>query len=415
VAHAFISYVRENSVVVDRLAAALRELGIDIWLDREQIAAGSRWRHAIRNAIREGTCFVACFSAEAQARNRTYYMNEELVEAIEELRLRPANRNWFIPVLLSPCEVPEMSIGAGDTLHSIQSVALYESWDAGVLRIAEAIEPISVAVKRYVDQLANQSARKRIAAADALGNMGPVAKESISALASALHDENATVQAAATQAIGKIGTPTSEILRTLKQLVAEGDYYVKSHASRVLAMIGDHEAIPLLVKNLDDNDARVRTTSARALGLLGSAAAIAAKPLIAALRDQDVQVRDAAASALKSMPNSSEAAIPELIRLLNDEDKWDRSKFEPPNGFGASDRVSAAMARGSLGERAHDAVPHLIESLFDSDSYLRRISAFVLGEIGGPSAVPALQRSSVEDQDPQVRDLASLALKKLKP
>lgn len=412
-AHAFISYVRENSAEVDRLAEALRNLGIDIWLDREQIAAGSRWQHAIRTAIRDGTCFIACFSAESKARDRTY-MNEELIEAIEELRLRPTTRNWFIPVLLSPCEIPEMSIGAGDTLHSLQFVALYEGWDTGVLRIAEAIEPIAVTVKRYVDQLADQSARKRIAAADALGNMGPVAKDSVPALANALHDENATVQAAVTQAIGKIGTSTSDILKTLKRLVAEGDYYVRRHAANVLGMIGDHEAIPLLIKNLSDNDLYLRASSARALGLLGDSAAIAATPLIGALQDQDLRVRDAAANALASIPNCSTDAIPQLIRLLNDEDQWDRSQFKPPYGHGASDRASAARALGAFGKRARDAVPHLLKSLFDSDSPVRCMSAYALGNIGDPSAIPALELALTEDENSQGRDLSSWALRKLK-
>ena len=42
--------------------------------------------------------FLACFSAKSVARTRTY-QNEELVLAIEELRLRPADRIWFIPAI----------------------------------------------------------------------------------------------------------------------------------------------------------------------------------------------------------------------------------------------------------------------------------------------------------------------------
>ena len=53
--HVFISYVRENQLEVDRLADDLRNAGVDVWLDREQIAPGRRWQRAIRTAIVDGT------------------------------------------------------------------------------------------------------------------------------------------------------------------------------------------------------------------------------------------------------------------------------------------------------------------------------------------------------------------------
>ncbi len=57
------------------------------------------------------------------------------------LRKRPTDRAWFIPVLLSECEVPARSIGAGETLQDIQWVALHHNWEEGVIRIATAIDP----------------------------------------------------------------------------------------------------------------------------------------------------------------------------------------------------------------------------------------------------------------------------------
>jgi hypothetical protein len=43
-------------------------------------------------------------------------MNEKLILVIEELRLRPNNKAWHFPVLLSKCEVPDYQIGIGKTL-----------------------------------------------------------------------------------------------------------------------------------------------------------------------------------------------------------------------------------------------------------------------------------------------------------
>lgn len=138
--HAFISYVREDSVTVQRLSEQLKAKGVDVWLDRESIRPGVRWKDAIRNAIRQGDFFISCFSDAYHKRMKTY-MNEELTLAIEELRQLPAQRVWFIPVLLCNCQIPDFNLGAGSTLRDIQGVALYENWDEGVNRILDVIRP----------------------------------------------------------------------------------------------------------------------------------------------------------------------------------------------------------------------------------------------------------------------------------
>jgi TIR domain len=107
----FVSYVRENAPEVQRLARDLRSYGIDVWIDKEQIPVGTRWADEIRKGISKGDFFMACFSQEYAAKNVSY-MNEELIQAIEQLRRRPTDRTWFIPVLFSPCEIPDRSIGA---------------------------------------------------------------------------------------------------------------------------------------------------------------------------------------------------------------------------------------------------------------------------------------------------------------
>src|SRR4051812_8885595 len=63
-AHVFISYLRENRDTIDRLANELRNRGVTVWLDRNNIDPGARWRDAIRKAIQSGNFFLACFSKE---------------------------------------------------------------------------------------------------------------------------------------------------------------------------------------------------------------------------------------------------------------------------------------------------------------------------------------------------------------
>lgn len=138
--HVFISYVRQDSKPVERLCNSLKENGIRIWLDRDNIRPGTRWKRAIRKAIKEGDFFIACFSPNYINRASTY-MNEELALAIEELRQKSIDRAWLIPVLLSECEVPDMEIRTGETLLDIQQVRLYEDWDFGLSQIISVIKP----------------------------------------------------------------------------------------------------------------------------------------------------------------------------------------------------------------------------------------------------------------------------------
>ena len=136
----FISYVSENIEIVDRLCQELKSHGIQVWLDRNDIDPGSHWEQTIRRAIQQGAFFIAYFSKEYNARDRTY-MNEELTLAIDELHQRSTDQIWFIPVKLNDCEIPARSIGGGETLQAFQYVNLYEDWDAGIQRILRVIQP----------------------------------------------------------------------------------------------------------------------------------------------------------------------------------------------------------------------------------------------------------------------------------
>lgn len=138
--HVFISYVHEDASEVKRLTAGLEEGGAEVWLDHDRLAPGDFWKETVRQAIESGTFFIACFSDRYLARGSAY-MNEELTIAIDELRKRPRDRAWFLPVLLDPDTLPTWSIGAGLTLHDLQYVALYEGWDDGVRRLLDVIKP----------------------------------------------------------------------------------------------------------------------------------------------------------------------------------------------------------------------------------------------------------------------------------
>ena len=136
----FISYVHEDLPHIHRLAQVLEAYQVKVWLDRQSLKPGYRWKRAIRDGIAHGDYFVPCFSQAYAARARTY-MNEELTLAIDELRQRPADKAWFIPVRLDASEIPDRDIGGGETLRSIHCVSLYEDWTRGMTALLDVIQP----------------------------------------------------------------------------------------------------------------------------------------------------------------------------------------------------------------------------------------------------------------------------------
>jgi hypothetical protein len=129
--HAFISYVREDSDRVDQLEQSFVAAGIPVWRDTSDLWPGEDWRAKIRRAITDNTLvFIACFSRTSLAREKSY-QNEELNLAIDQLRLRRPNDPWLIPVRFDDCEIPDVDIGAGRTLASIQRADLFGDRSAG--------------------------------------------------------------------------------------------------------------------------------------------------------------------------------------------------------------------------------------------------------------------------------------------
>jgi hypothetical protein len=138
--HVFISYVREDSRRVDQLQRSLHAAGIPVWRDTADLWPGEDWRAKIRRAITDNALvFVACFSRASLARSKSY-QNEELIVAIEQLRLRPPENPWLIPVRFDDCEIPDRDIGGGRTLSSIQRADLFgKRRSEGVVRLMDSV------------------------------------------------------------------------------------------------------------------------------------------------------------------------------------------------------------------------------------------------------------------------------------
>lgn len=284
-AHVFISYVRNNRRLVQRLCDDLTKHGVKVWLDRKDIEPGVDWRQAIRKAIEGGAFFIACFSKqyearrmEKQGRGKTY-MNTELMLAIDELRKRFPDQSWFIPVKLNRCEIPDIDIGAGKTLRDLQYVELYKDWDDGVSKLLDVIHPIPPNVRRLVEALHSESYRVRMHAISAIVET----RHNIAAIPALIEvlsvenaeAENPMVRLRIVRALGEIGHPAAitPLLQTIYDRDIESS--IRVYAVSALCKIGE-PAVPDLIKLLNHELAIIRAEAANALKDIGTSEALEA-------------------------------------------------------------------------------------------------------------------------------------------
>ena len=143
--HVFICYATEDSERVAALERVFTVNRIQVWRSASSLEPGDDWAAEIRNAIQyESIAFLACFSTKSIARKASY-QRIELLLAIDELRSRQPGTSWLIPVRLDDCEVPDLDIGGGRTLASIQRADLFgshlaQNTDRLVARVKEICE-----------------------------------------------------------------------------------------------------------------------------------------------------------------------------------------------------------------------------------------------------------------------------------
>lgn len=151
---AFVSYVREDTNVVERLATDLRQEKIDVWLDRTDLAPGEPWKPALQRMIIMGSVFVACFSLNYERRRKTY-MNDELTFATT-IRYFEGQLGWLVPVLLTRSKIPSIRVSPTVMLADLEVIDLSLDWNRGIGRLAKAIrnahkQNIPSRIARYRD------------------------------------------------------------------------------------------------------------------------------------------------------------------------------------------------------------------------------------------------------------------------
>ena len=208
------------------------------------------------------------------------------------------------------------------------------------------------------------------------------------ALIKAVNDSQKEVRFAAMRALGAIHEE-----RALGALTEQLAYYKKGEgawsALDALARIGAPASTPIFRARLQDKDPYIRRAAAEGIGRAGDAESAAA--LEGLSTDESAMVRLAAAFALQKLGRDEVARIVDLMNA---------SKVVP-------------QAQEYLVELGSGIVPLLVPRLQEPDQVTRAAIADVLGVIGDPATVPALQ-AAAQDAGTEAATAARRAIARIR-
>jgi TIR domain. len=114
----FISYSREDGEFALQLAADLRQVGVDLWIDQLDLRVGERWDKAIERALENCKCLLVVLSPSSIVSENVM---DEVAFALEEGK-------QVLPVLYRTCKIPFR-------LRRLQRVDFTESYPVGLAKI----------------------------------------------------------------------------------------------------------------------------------------------------------------------------------------------------------------------------------------------------------------------------------------
>jgi hypothetical protein len=95
----FLSYASEDAAAAQRICAALRAGGIEVWFDQSELRGGDAWDAAIRRQIRTCSLFIPIVSSSSHSRAEGYFRLEWKL-AIDRSHLIAADRAFLLPVVI---------------------------------------------------------------------------------------------------------------------------------------------------------------------------------------------------------------------------------------------------------------------------------------------------------------------------
>jgi TolB-like protein len=95
----FLSYASQDEQAAQRLCAALRAAGVEVWFDQSELRGGDAWDLKIRQQIRDCALFVPVISVNAASRLEGYFRLEWKL-AVDRSHLMAAEKPFLLPVVI---------------------------------------------------------------------------------------------------------------------------------------------------------------------------------------------------------------------------------------------------------------------------------------------------------------------------
>jgi HEAT repeat protein len=297
--------------------------------------------------------------------------------------------------------------------------------------------------------LTQEGSRVRASAAQALGHMD-IEQDALRILLAALRDSDAWVRYYAARALARLATP--EALDPLANVVQSDATHVRIAAAEAVAAIGGPKAVAVLSPLLSSTDRDLSRAAASAMGSIGHPDALA--PLLALLKSSDRDHRLAAVNALGTNPVPEVVSSLEWVAATDGDHEVAAAAVErlarmaTPASIESVIRLTAqasvrevcikALSRvdaenidivasglrhpqlevrrsliDALGRRKHPlASLVLTKALEDNDPQVRYAAVVALSRLGSHEAERKLAAMIVNDPDPAVRSAAQKALGK---
>src|ERR1700681_3077082 len=93
----FLSYASQDAEVAQRICAALRQAGLEVWIDQSELRGGDAWDEMIRRQIAECALFVPIISAATAARLEGYFRLEWTL-ADQRTQRMARTKTFIVPV-----------------------------------------------------------------------------------------------------------------------------------------------------------------------------------------------------------------------------------------------------------------------------------------------------------------------------
>lgn len=113
----FLSYASQDAEAAQRICAALRSAGVEVWFDQTELRGGDAWDRQIRERIHDCRLFLALISAHTEARDEGYFRHEWRL-AVERSHHMADKKPFLVPVVID--DTRERGASVPDKLHEVQ-------------------------------------------------------------------------------------------------------------------------------------------------------------------------------------------------------------------------------------------------------------------------------------------------------